>query len=71
MTNWLETNAFVNEVNAPESEYTHTAGHNMFSDWTRNEYKNFVGQPMDKAEFKNIELKAEVEASPSGQIDWR
>ena len=28
---------YINEVNAPNSGYTHTAGHNQFSDWKQEE----------------------------------
>ena len=31
---WSVVDAYIEEVNAPNSGYTHTAGHNEFSDWT-------------------------------------
>ena len=34
MERWREVDAFIKEVNAPDSEYTHTAAHNKFSDWS-------------------------------------
>jgi hypothetical protein len=34
MANFLEMDKYINEVNAPGSEYTHEAGHNEYSDWS-------------------------------------
>lgn len=47
---FIETDKFVQEVNEPNSEYTHTAAHNKFSDWTRDEYKRMLGQ-LGKPDF--------------------
>ncbi len=41
--NWLKIDAYIEKVNAPGSEYTHTAAHNKFSDWT----------PEEKAAIRN------------------
>lgn len=35
---WLKMDEFINEVNDPTSEYTHTAAHNRFSTWTSEEF---------------------------------
>ena len=37
LSRWLTTNEYIEEVNAPGSGHTHTAGHNHFSDWTQEE----------------------------------
>jgi len=42
LARFIETDIFISEVNAPDSEHTHTAGHNKFSDWTRAEYKRML-----------------------------
>lgn len=39
LARFVEVDAFVKEVNAEGSEFTHTATHNKFSDWTREEFK--------------------------------
>jgi hypothetical protein len=31
---WLESDNLINKINAPNSGYTHTAGHNFMSDYT-------------------------------------
>lgn len=49
MEQWLKIDDFIAEVNDPNSEHTHTAAHNKFSDWTREEYEKLMGlknQPM-------------------------
>lgn len=33
---------FIKEVNHPDSNYTHTAAHNKFSDWTSEEYQKLL-----------------------------
>lgn len=70
MARWLVAEAFIQEVNAPGSEYTHTAGHNKFSDWTEAEYKNMMTLP------KHNEGPAPVDETiyedvPNGSKDWR
>lgn len=76
MEKWLEVDAFIQEVNAEGSEYTHTAGHNHLSDLTRGEYKKMMGTPeaIKTAAFNNEE--AEVLSAPEGytaaaKVDWR
>jgi hypothetical protein len=39
MGTWHRMDSFINLVNSPDSEYTHTAGHNKFSDWTTEEFE--------------------------------
>lgn len=49
MEQWIKIDDFIAEVNDPNSEHTHTAAHNKFSDWTREEYEKLMGlknQPM-------------------------
>jgi len=49
MKNFIEMEKYINEVNAPESEYTHEAGHNEYSDWSQESFKKLLGakQPAD------------------------
>jgi len=42
MGTWHKMDSFIKLVNSPDSEYTHTAGHNKFSDWTSEEYENLL-----------------------------
>jgi hypothetical protein len=39
---YMRVNAFIEEVNRPGSDYTHTAAHNKFSDWTSEEFKKIM-----------------------------
>jgi len=66
---WLEVDAFIKEVNAPDSEHTHTAGHNKFSDFTREEFSKMT----------NLEAPAQQDAPtqeategyvPNGSVNW-
>jgi len=34
---------YIKEVNAPNSEYTHEAGHNEYSTWSEEEFKKLLG----------------------------
>jgi len=38
----LRIDAYITEVNAPGSDYTHTAAHNKFSDYTSEEFKKMM-----------------------------
>ena len=71
--NWLEIDAFIEEVNAEDSEYTHTAGHNRMSDFTRGEYRQMLGSYNDHPDANDsepIELE-DFSAQPNGDVDWR
>ena len=67
---WNVIDKFISEVNAPDSGYTHTAGHNKFSDWSPAEFKkimNGVGE--------GHELPSPVAYQPKGvskgmTVDW-
>ena len=41
---WTQVDSFVNQVNAPGSDFTHTAGHNHFSTWTEKEFESMMNQ---------------------------
>ena len=70
MGEWLKTEAFIQEVNAQGSEHTHTAGHNKFSDMTREEYKRFLTLP--KTDVLPVPpMDDEEEYVPNGSKDWR
>ena len=34
---WEKMDKLIKEINAPDSKWTHTAGHNIFSDYTEDE----------------------------------
>jgi hypothetical protein len=45
---FVEMDKYIEEVNAPNSGFTHTAGHNKFSDWTKDEFeKMMTDSPME------------------------
>lgn len=41
---FLFADAHIKMVNAPNSGYTHTAGHNFFSDFTEEEYEGMMNK---------------------------
>jgi len=57
LARWIEADDFIREVNAPGSEHTHTAGHNKFSDWTREEYRKML----------NHKLSGEAPSAPANE----
>lgn len=74
---FMEVDEFVREVNAPDSEHTHTAAHNKFSDWTESEFKKMLSP---KPEYARSGERREVEQPISlhgkgdvsnGSKDWR
>jgi len=44
LARFIEVDAYVKMVNAPNSGYTHTAGHNKFSDYTTSEYERMMNR---------------------------
>jgi len=69
---WMEVDKFVKEVNAPGSGYTHTAGHNKFSDFTRMEYQKMLSlKNVDQEDTNEVEPVEEVAAVANGSVDWR
>lgn len=73
LARYAEVDAFINEVNSPESEHTHTAGHNKFSDFTRAEYKKMMATPEAMVLPTTTEemFTAPADFVPNGTIDWR
>lgn len=71
--NWLEVDAFIEEVNAPDSEYTHTAGHNKMSDWTRGEYRQLLGSYNNKPDDNEPIVLQTYHDLPqaNANVDWR
>lgn len=43
LNRFLEMDEYINLVNAPNSPYTHKAGHNLFSDWSAEAFKTLLG----------------------------
>ena len=43
MSNFGAMDDYINKVNAQGSGFTHQAGHNKFSDWSRSEFKKLMG----------------------------
>merc|ERR1712051_258720 len=64
---WLKAEEFILAINADPSS-THVAGHNQFSDWTHEEYKQLLGY---KPELKSTETKTAVwTPTDSTGINW-
>merc|ERR1719198_1753615 len=73
LAEWLKVDEFVKEVNAPDSEYTHTATHNHFSDFTRDEFKRMMTLKDNKVDLPadHVTLDAPEGYVPNGSVDWR
>ena len=70
--NWLVIDAFVEEVNAPGSEYTHTAGHNFLSDYTRGEYRAMLGSySLVPDSDEPVVLQTAEDMPNAADVDWR
>lgn len=65
---FAQKDAEINEINASQDSFT--VGHNMFSTWTKQEYKRLLGFKMPK----NAELPEPTildESNLSAAVDWR
>lgn len=69
LARWLEADEFIKEVNALDSGYTHTAGHNHLSDFTREEYRKRLNNV--PAEDDDMMLDAPEDYVSNGGKDWR
>jgi C1A family cysteine protease len=69
---WLETDTLINEINNPDSEWTHTAGHNFMSDLTDEEINALMTlqTPPEVPEMTVFE-EAEESVEFGGSKDWR
>merc|ERR1711957_553522 len=66
LTNFQETSDFITEQN--ESNDTHVAGHNQFSDWTFAEYKAILGYRRSESSTKDrVQIFEETNAS---SVNW-
>merc|ERR1719246_276197 len=66
LTNFQETSDFITEQN--ESNDTHVAGHNQFSDWTFAEYKAILGYRRSESNTKDrVQIFDETNAS---SVNW-
>ena len=70
MARWLEADKFIKMVNAPDSEYTHTAGHNNFSDWTEAEYKKMLNLPKRNEAADTVDDTVYGDVVPNGSTNW-
>lgn len=67
---WSEIDAHVREVNAPGSAHTHEAGHNVFSDWSEEEYGRMLAAKT--ARVAEVEEPAvQTNFGKRGHHDWR
>ena len=65
MMNFANTEKFIQAHN--QSNATHTAGHNQFSDWSHAEYKSMLGYSRSETATKNIKVFAETNAD---SVNW-
>jgi len=72
LATWMEVDAYVKEVNAPDSRFTHEAGHNHLSDRTRAEYKKILAtMEMEANDFEDAAPVVEAAVPNSKNVDWR
>jgi len=71
MARFVAMDEFINKVNAPDSEHTHTAAHNQFSDWTTAEFEKLMTEkPLEAQNSEDHPI--ELENSNAGKtVDWR
>ena len=68
LSQYQQTDAFIRANN--ESNSTHVAGHNQFSDWTYAEYKAILGYRRgEKDQKKNIKIFEETNADSVNWVD--
>jgi hypothetical protein len=70
MARWIEVDAFVREVNAPGSEYTHTAAHNKFSDFSEGEFKKMQGLKAKKVVSNEPIMLEDVPVNSGNDVNW-
>merc|ERR1711957_74802 len=71
LASYLKMDKFINEVNAPNSEHTHTAAHNQFSDWTTAEFEKLMTEkPMEAQNSEDHPIEAE-NFTAGTTVDWR
>ena len=68
--NWMENETFINQVNSPDSAWTHTAGHNQFSDLTEQEFSKLMTLQTPPHVLGELYEKEEGEVNAKS-IDWR
>ena len=67
---FAEKDAFINSVNEDPTS-TYTAGHNQFSDWTKEEFTAILGlKNMEMPEIQEDEMDVDMNGVPSS-VDWR
>ena len=73
MANWIETDDFIKMVNHHDSEETHTAGHNKFSDWTEEEFAALMTEkePINHANRPELIRTSDSPIVKYGTVDWR
>jgi len=72
MAQFYDTDSFIRKINAPDSGYTHTAGHNKFSDWTSEEFSSMFTETDPSMSFAIRQAPKIDSSSADGKhIDWR
>jgi len=66
--NFVQTHNFIQEHNSSNS--THSAAHNKFSDWTREEYTNMLGLKNMDAPKINGKTVSATNASVPSSVNW-
>merc|ERR1712166_146400 len=67
---FAEMDKYIEEVNAPNSGSTHTAGHNKFSDWTQAEFERLMTETPVEAVNKTEEPVELQELKATTNVDW-
>lgn len=70
MAEWVKVEAFVQEVNAEGSGETHTATHNKFSDFTREEYSRMLTLGNAPTPPEDARVEAPADFVPNASKQW-
>ena len=72
LARFLAADAYIKMVNAPNSGYSHTAGHNKFSDYTEAEFERMLNRQVSSSNADTkVKARHEVKAKASAARDWR
>ena len=72
MARWEFVDDYINEVNAFDSGYTHTAAHNQFSDWTQEEIDAMLPETNIGGEAYSSEpiINFENDSANPDSVNW-
>ena len=68
---------YIQKVNAPDSSYTHKAGHNFYSDWSEEQFSTLLGAKHSQDNWQGDDAKKgrklkcnDLDEGHKKKIDW-